>query len=117
MTGYRKSFYGTFEDKEDMDNAKIRSLNSSTAALSNGSSVSVRVPVGAYRVVFAYPSTLQDLTSVKDKNGLEAEIISGFSNTVLNVEGADGYDAIEYKIYYIDYANANDTENYYTFKI
>lgn len=117
VTGYRKSFYGTFEDKEDMDNAKIRSLNSSTAALSNGSSVSVRVPVGAYRVVFAYPSTLQDLTSVKDKNGLEAEIISGFSNTVLNVEGADGYDAIEYKIYYIDYANANDTENYYTFKI
>jgi hypothetical protein len=69
------------------------------------------------RVVFAYPSTLKDLSSVKDKNGLEAEIISGFSKSTLNVEGADGYDAIEYKVYSIDYARANDTENYYTFKI
>lgn len=117
VTGYRKSFYGTFANKEDLTGAKIRDLSSSTAALTNGSSVSVQIPIGAYRVVFAYPSTLQDLSSVKDKNGLEAEIISGFSKSTLNVEGADGYDAIEYKVYSIDYAKANDTENYYTFKI
>lgn len=117
VTGYRKTFYGTFTDKNEMTGTKIRTLSSTTSASSNGSSISVKVPVGAYRVVFAYPSTLRDLSSVKDKNGLEAEIVSGFSNTTLNVEGANGYDAIEYKVYYIDYANANDTENYYTFKI
>jgi hypothetical protein len=69
------------------------------------------------RVVFAYPSTLKDLSSVKDKNGLEAEIISSFTSTIVSVSGANGYDSIEYKVYYIDYARANDTENYYTFKI
>lgn len=117
VTGYRKTFYGAFTNKNELTGTKIRTLSSTTSALANGSSISVKVPVGAYRVVFAYPSTLQDLSSVKDKNGLEAEIVSGFSNITLNVEGADGYDAIEYKVYYIDYAEANDRENYYTFKI
>ena len=117
VTGYRKSFYGTLTSKDDLTNTKIRNLKSSTSALKNGSTVSVNVPVGAMRVVFAYPASLQDLSSVKDVNGLEAEIVSGFSKTTVNVAGADGYDAIKYKVYYIDFANANDKNNYFTFKI
>lgn len=117
VTGYRKTFYGTFDNKDEMTGEKIRTLSSTSTASSNGSSVTVKIPLGAYRVVFAYPSTLQDLSSVNDKNAMDAQIVSGFSNVLLNVEGANGYDAIEYKVYYIDFANANDTENYYTFKI
>lgn len=117
VTGYRKTFYGTVTDKNDLTNTKIRALKSSTSALENGSTVSVNVPIGALRVVFAYPASLQDLSSVKDVNGLEAEIVSSFSKTTVNVEGANGYDAIEYKVYYIDFANPNDKDNYFTFKI
>lgn len=117
ITGYRNSFYGTFAEKKDLTSADIRTLTKSDFALYNGVTKVVKVPVGAMRVVFAYPSTLKDLSSVKDKNGLEAEIISSFTSTIVSVSGANGYDSIEYKVYYIDYARANDAENYYTFKI
>lgn len=69
------------------------------------------------RVVFAYPATLNDLSSVTDTNGLGAEILSGFSVTNVDVNGYNGHEAKSYKVYYIDYANPNDTANSYTFTI
>lgn len=119
MTGYRKTFYGTLEDKElELNSATMRGLNSSTDKASvNGDSILVNIPVGAMRVVFAYPATLNDLSSVTDTNGLGAEILSGFSVTNVDVNGYNGYEAKSYKVYYIDYANPNDTANSYTFTI
>ena len=119
MTGYRKTFYGTLEDKElELNSATIRGLNSSTDKASiNGDSILVNIPVGAMRVVFAYPATLNDLSSVTDTNGLGAEILSGFSVINVDVNGYNGYEAKSYKVYYIDYANPNDTANSYTFTI
>lgn len=119
MTGYRKAFYGTLEDKElELNSATIRGLNSSTdKASANGDSILVNIPVGAMRVVFAYPATLNDLSSVTDTNGLGAEILSGFSVINVDVNGYNGYEAKSYKVYYIDYANPNDTANSYTFTI
>jgi hypothetical protein len=64
------------------------------------------------RVVFAYPSTLKDLNSVKDKNGLEAEIISSFTSTIVSVSGANGYTAISYKVYYMDAAKSLQKNTY-----
>lgn len=119
MTGYRKTFYGTLEDKElELNSATMRGLNGSTDKASvNGDSVLVNIPVGAMRVVFAYPATLNDLSSVTDTNGLGAEILSGFSVINVDVNGHNGYEAKSYKVYYIDYANPNDTANSYTFTI
>jgi hypothetical protein len=62
-------------------------------------------------VVFAYPATLQDLTQILDKNDSNSNIISGFTKTEIDVEGASDYDAIAYKVYYIDFANPYDTTN------
>ncbi len=118
MTGYRKTFYGTLEAKEEvMDSSDIRGLSSTDKGSVNGDSILVNIPVGALRVVFAYPATLNDLSSVTDTNGLGAEILSGFSMTTIDVNGYNGYEAKEYKVYYIDYANPNDTANSYTFTI
>lgn len=119
MTGYRKTFYGTLEDKElELNSATVRGLNNSTdKASANGDSILVNIPVGAMRVVFAYPATLNDLSSVTDTNGLGAEILSGFSLINVDVNGYNGYEAKSYKVYYIDYANPNDTANSYTFTI
>lgn len=119
MTGYRKTFYGTLEDKElELNSTTVRGLSGSTdKASANGDSILVNIPVGVMRVVFAYPATLNDLSSVTDTNGLGAEILSSFNVINVDVNGHNGYEAKPYKVYYIDYANPNDTANSYTFTI
>ena len=75
------------------------------------------MPVGAESVVIAYPATLRNVTSIKDVNGLNADITSAFTASTMEVEGAAGYTAINYKVYRIDFAKANDTANKYTVTI
>lgn len=117
ITGHRKTFYGTVESKDTaIDSALIRSLaGKSSGALSNGSTFSINIPVGAIRIIIAYPATLRDLTSVLDVNAFDTPIQSEFlkNKTSVQVEGANSYSAIEYKLFYMDYANANDTLNTY----
>lgn len=62
---------------------------------------------------FAYPATLADVSSVQDVNGLNAEIKSSFTKQTVSVTGANDYNSIDYKVYYLDYANPNDTQNTY----
>ncbi len=111
LTSYRNSFYGTFTNKNELTPSDIRELTFSNKALRNSSVVNINIPVGAMRVVFAYPATLQDLTSIQDKNDSNSNIISGFSSQIMNIEGANGYEAIEYKVYSIDFADAYNTSN------
>ena len=118
ITGYRNSFYGTLTEKSDLTSDVIRGLaGKSGRALTNGSSFSISLPLGALRVVIAYPATLRDLTSVKDVNGMNAEIVSGFTKQTAAIEGANAYNAIDYKVYVMDFANANDTANKLTVTI
>lgn len=115
ITGYRNSFYGTLTTKDgEINSALVRSLpTKSNKALANGNSFTISIPVGAIRVVFAYPATLRDVSSVQDVNGMNAEIKTAFTRSVVSVEGADGYSGIDYKVYVMDMANANDTANSY----
>lgn len=115
ITGYRNSFYGTLTSKTAPSSDVVRGLTKSGKALTNGSSFTISVPVGALRVMFAYPAILRDCTSVKDVNGLNAEILSGFTVSTVSVAGANGYNAISYKVYVLDFASANDKAN--TFKV
>ena len=115
ITGYRNTFYGTYNTKDGtVNSAYIRALPSkSNKALANGSTFSVQVPVGAMRIMLAYPATLRDVTSIKDRNGLNAESKSSFTQSTVSVEGANGATAIEYKVYTMDRAEANQTLNYF----
>lgn len=115
ITGYRNSFYGTLEAKDGaINSALVRGLSGKSGkALANGNSFSIAIPVGAVRVVFAYPATLRDVSSVQDVNGMNAEIKSAFTMSTASVEGAGGYNAIDYKVYVMDMANANDAANTY----
>lgn len=119
IKGYRKTFYGTLDEKpEEMTSDIVRSLKSSTTALKNGSSFTINVPVGALRVVIAYPASLQDMTSVLDKNDSNSNIVSGFGSPIsINVEGLNGFEAIEYKMYIMDFANPYDASNVFTVTI
>lgn len=117
ITGYRNSFYGTLTEKGELTSDIIRSLGKSNKALINGSTFSITVPVGAMRVVFAYPATLRDVTSVKDVNGLNAEISSAFRKSTLSVEGLNNFQGIDYKVYVTDFAEAVATANTYNVTI
>lgn len=119
ITGHRKTFYGTTTDKGAATTSDIiRGLSGkSETALKNGSTFTVPIPVGALRVLIAYPATLRDITSIKDVNGMNAEIKSGFALSTVQVEGANGYTATNYKVYTMDFASANDTANTYSVTI
>ena len=113
ITGYRNSFYGTLTEKGELTSDIIRSLGKSNQALANGSTFSITIPVGAMRVVFAYPATLRDVTSVKDVNGLNAEISGAFTKSTLSIEGLNNFQGINYKVYVTDFAEAVATANTY----
>lgn len=118
ITGFRRTFYGAIDAKSNVDSALIRSLaGKSDTALANGAVFNVDVNVGALRVVIAYPAALRDLTSIQDNNDSMANIISSFTKTTVDVEGLNGADAISYKVYYIDFANAYDAANKFTVTI
>lgn len=119
ITGYRNSFYGTTTDKEaTTDSAVIRGLaQKSNRAYTNGSTFSVTIPVGALRVIIAYPAILRDVTSIKDVNGLNADITTAFTQATVEVEGAASYLSIPYKVYTLDFATPNDTKNTYNVTI
>lgn len=114
ITGYRNSFYGTVTAKDTVTSAIVRGLSGKSGkALTNGATFNVSIPVGALRVIIAYPATLRDVTSIQDVNGMSAEIKPSFAKSTVQVEGADGATAIDYKVYTLDYANANDAANTY----
>lgn len=113
ITGYRNSFYGTLTEKGELTSDIIRSLSKSNKALTNGSTFDITIPVGAMRVVFVYPATLRDVTSVKDVNGLNAEMSSAFRKSTLSVEGLNNFQGIDYKVYVTDFAEAVAKANTY----
>ena len=117
ITGYRNTFYGTTTDKTALDSDTIRTLTKSGKALVNGNKFTITIPVGAVRVVFAYPATLRDVTSVTDTNGLGAEVKSAFTMQKMVVKGAGSDAGIEYKVYTTEFAGPVETANTYNVTI
>lgn len=115
ITGYRNGFYGTTTSQSSgtFESDNIRALTATNKAVTAGTVINISIPVGARSVIFAYPSSVRDVNSVQDANGLNAEIKTAFTQVLVNVAGANGYNPIEYKVYYTNYANANDTQNTY----
>ena len=108
----------TGTEKAEVTSTIIRSLSGkSNKALANGNSFTINIPVGAVRVIFAYPATLQDVSSVKDVNGLNAEIKSAFTKSSVTVAGAGADTGIAYKVYVTDFAEPVAKANSYTVKI
>ena len=108
---WSKKNYKTWKDFL-IDSAKIRALTGIKEGAKANNSLSVSIPVGAKRVVIAVPSN-RSVTSVKDVNDSSAEIISAFETKTIQVEGAEGYTAVDYKVYICDYANAATAANTY----
>lgn len=119
LSGFRKTFYGTLTDKtQESTSAVIRGLaGKSTAALKNGSTFSISLPIGATSVVFAYPATLRDVSKVEDVNGMNADVTSAFAQSSIEVLGANEYKGIAYKVYRTDFAEPVAKANTYKVQI
>lgn len=102
-TGYRKMFYGSSADNGGADDPitseEIRALSGSKQASASGST-GLTVTAGHYRLIFAYPASLKDITKISDPNGFDAT--AAFTKVNVDVEGANGYTAQSYKVYRLD---------------
>lgn len=118
VTGYRNSFWGSLNSKNGTPtSAVIRVLSGrKNGAISAGYTGDASEAVGAMRVIIAVPSP-RTITSIKDVNGLNAEAFSAFTHITVNVEGANGYEAKTYNVYYKDNAAENDKENKWHFTV
>lgn len=106
-------FFGTLTTKpETMVSSDIRALTGISEKASTCTEKSLAIPVDAYRVVIAVPVG-KTLSAVLDVNDSNANIVGSFKSTIVNVEGANGYTGTDYNVYYLDYANANNTANTY----
>jgi hypothetical protein len=112
-TCYRKYFYGsTTDNANEITSDVIRSLTGSTKALTNGSKFTVDVVEGARRVIIAYPSTLNDISSVTDVNAFGTDITDSFVKSTVSVAGANNYTAIQYKVFVYEPATALSADTY-----
>ena len=120
IQGYRNSFYGTYTTKEDVGTTSesIRTLRTSGRTFIDGETFTIEIPVGAMRVVIAYPATLKDMSSVMDKNDSDTNIVSAFGKpNIIEVSSANNFDSIDYKVYTLDFANPYDATNIFTVTI
>lgn len=105
IVGYRKTFYGTKTNKTDtINSAFIRGLaSSSNNGLANGDNFTISIAAGTARVVFAYPATLRDVSSVQYVERSNEEVKGNFGNpTLLTVAGAGSDAGVSYKVYVYD---------------
>lgn len=114
IKSYRKTFWGCVTTKKDAYTSDdIRALNSSTSAKTTGSQFDVPVEQGCVRVIIAYPASLGNLHQVLDFNDSSANITEAFNKEpiVIQVEGANNYNAIDYNVYMIDFAEPYSSPN------
>lgn len=119
IKGYRNSFYGTVDNKNEITIETIRNLIKSNKTLNAGSTFEIPIPKGAVRTIIAIPANLREPVKVLDSNDANTNIKGNFikNKFALSIPGANGLDAIEYNVYYDDYAYSNTDENVYSVTI
>lgn len=96
--GVRRLFYGT-PVASVTNSSQVRSLTNNISNPQVGMSFTINIPAGSNRVVFAYPETLPDPSFVKYREFANTDIKQNFTKTTFNVEGANGYNPILYKVF------------------
>lgn len=97
-TPYRNYFYGATANKPTLDSSYIRGLTKSNKAYAAGQ-ITLNVPAGAVRVAIACISTATGVTKVINQTALNADVTDTFTESVVAVEGANGYTAQNYNVW------------------
>lgn len=97
-TPKRKLFYGSLSSAKDLNSANIRALSNNKLNPVNRDNFNVSVPVGTSQIIIAYPASLPDIANITS-SALNLNVLDTFSKTTVQVEGANGYKAVAYKVY------------------
>ncbi len=117
ITGYRNFFYGgltTSTAEAPLTSAIIRGLTKG-GAYNSSKTLNVNAAAGWKRIVVAIPasSSRAGITLVNLVSTLNADITADYKVAAnVNVEGADGYTAVPYKIYVYEPAKLDASEQH-----
>ena len=95
--GRRNAFYGT--NLSGVTSSGVRALSNTNLNPSNGTSFVINISSGSTDVAFAYPATLRDVNAVIHAEGLGADVKGVFTQSIIDVAGANSYNPISYKVY------------------
>lgn len=99
IKGSRRSFATSeINPIEELSTERCRTFNESFLGIKAGNSIKVSVKEGSKYVAFAYPTTLGEPQSCIQKNS-GVNILQAFSKKIIQVEGANGYPAVDYNVY------------------
>lgn len=113
--GFRKLFYGCgVGDIEALNSQTIRALSNSSLNPEEDKEFNVELEAGNQYIIIAYPSFLRDVKSIIYSQ-LSDDMTANFEQQLVNVEGANGFEAIEYKVY--TYKTAVPIASKMTFKV
>lgn len=96
--GYRNVFWGVPVTPPAVS-ADVRNLSGSFLNPLNGTQFTINIPAGSLNVCFAYPATLEDVASVLYVEGSNQQVKGNFTSSTISVQGANGYTAINYKVW------------------
>lgn len=77
----------------------------------------ISIPIGSKRVVIAVPGEKFGLSKILDRNAGHVDITGCFVRQIVQVDGANGANAVSYNVYVMDRAEANQKENEYMFQV
>lgn len=99
-TGFRRAFHGSISSGSVPNtSAGVRALPNSFLRPIDGSVFNMTIPAGTTSVIIAYPESLGVISSVKYVELSNSEIKGNFVQTVVAVEGANGFAAVNYYVY------------------
>ena len=100
FTGQRAYFYGTgVGELPELNSANIRALNNKKLNAKANTVFEIPVAIGQQYVIFAYPSTLREVNQVMYVETNDTGMAPNFNHTLVEVEGANGFTAAEYRVY------------------
>lgn len=102
IVGKRKLFYGTgVGSVPELTSANIRALTNSKLGPTAGMNFTINVAEGQQFIIFAYESSLKDVSKVKYEETNDATLAQNFTKTLVQVADARGGDngLKEYKVY------------------
>lgn len=100
-TPFRNYFFGATAEKPALDSAYIRGMTKSGKAYAPGV-ITVNVPAGANRVVIACIAGKTGVKKVINETALNADVTDTFTKKAVAVEGANGYTAKDYNVWFFE---------------
>ena len=111
ITGFRQIFYGVRTSSDIPDSAAIRALTN-TNNKASARTLTISASAGAQQLVVAIPqSSGLSIKSANITTSLNADVTSLYVNKgPIEVQGANGYTAVPYKVYIYQPASIDPTE-------